>query len=89
MMNEDVLMLLTVLLAAALTVSIVGLIAADYSARRRVRRHTPIRQGGADDLHHADDVAVTITADRVWIDVNGANVFRAYRIGRLQVDDRR
>ena len=41
------------------------------------------------DFTSVDDVSVTIENDRLWVDVNGFNVFRAYRIKRLEITDRR
>lgn len=41
------------------------------------------------DRYCADDVAVTITNDRIWVDVDGTDSVRIYRIKRLSIDDRR
>lgn len=41
------------------------------------------------DIFSADLVEVTIENDRVWIDIDGSNRFRAYRIKRLVLTDRR
>lgn len=41
------------------------------------------------DLRSAKSVAVTIEEDKVRLEVDGWNVFRAYNIGIIQVDDRR
>jgi hypothetical protein len=44
---------------------------------------------GMNDFKCADSVAVTIEGDKVWLEVDGVNVFRAKNIGLVQVDDRR
>lgn len=43
------------------------------------------------DFYSADIVEIMIDADetKVWVDVNGRNVFRAYRIKRLALNDHR
>ena len=44
---------------------------------------------GMNDFKSAESVAITIERDKVWLEVNGVNVFRAYNVGIVQVDDRR
>lgn len=44
---------------------------------------------GMNDFKSARSVEVTIDRDKVWLEVDGVNVFRAYNVGIVQVDDRR
>lgn len=41
------------------------------------------------DFFTADLVEVTIDGDKLWVDIDGQNRFRVYRIKRLSVTDRR
>ena len=44
---------------------------------------------GMNDFKCAESVEVVIDRDRVWVNVDGVNAFRAYGVKEIQVDDRR